>query len=78
MTEFPKLKYPLDRTSLNTADGLILLAYDMIWRWQKNGSIKHLENSEGVFLLHDTDANLAGLGTYIRNVIPGGSDMFET
>lgn len=66
MKHFPQLKQPLDRRGLSTQDGLILLAYDIVWRWQQNGSISHLPSYEGLTLTHDTEANLEGLGAYIK------------
>lgn len=66
MKQFPRLKYPLDRRNLTTEQGLILLAYDIVWRWRDKASISHLDSFEGLTLVHDTEANLEGLGAFIK------------
>ena len=77
MVQFQKLKYPLNRTTLNAQDGIILLAYDIIWRWRESASISHLQKDDGLALLHDTEANLMGLEAYIKHTIPDGAERFE-
>lgn len=75
MKHFPKLQYPLDRRNLSPEAGLILLAYDMIWRWRDKASISHLEPFDGTVLLHDTEANLSSLGCFIEQNL--GNDRFD-
>lgn len=75
MKTYPKLRYPLDRRALDMEPGLILLAYDMIYRWSQVASVSHLDKFEGITLIHDTEANLDSLGDYINAKI--GSDRFE-
>lgn len=73
--DFPKLKWPLNRTGLKEEQGLFLLAYDMVWRWHKMASISHLNEIDGLSLLEDTRVNLNQLGLYIVSNI--GADRFE-
>lgn len=73
--EFPKLKWPLNRTRLNEQDGLILLAYDILWRVKNHAVLSHLEEKEAFNLNHDINSNMISLGRYLRKTLT--DDIFE-
>jgi hypothetical protein len=72
---FPKLKYPIHTFNLKPEVRLILLAYDLTYRWLTTASLRDVSETEGITLLHDTEANLNGLGTFIANEI--GPHVFD-
>ncbi len=74
-TKFPKLKYPIHTSYLKPEVRLILLAYDLTYRWLTTASLRDVSETEGITLLHDTEANLNGLGTFIANEI--GPHVFD-
>lgn len=72
---YPKLKYPLDRRSLSFEHGIILCAYDLIYRLLDAGDFKKLEQLKHEALMQDAQANLIQLGSFINSEI--GKDRFE-
>jgi len=75
MKSFPSLRYPLDRRTLTTEQGLALIAYDLLYKWTKMASISHLDKMDGLTLEHDTEAVLQSLGGYIEENI--GEERFD-
>jgi hypothetical protein len=74
---YPKLKYPLDRRNLNEEQGLILLAYDCVYRLLDAVEVHKtdLDGPARQTLINDAGANMIGLGSYIMEKI--GKERFE-
>lgn len=78
MTNFPKLVYPLDRRLLSRDDGLLLLNYDILWRWHNAllPTVGTLTAIEATNLDGDTQVNLNELRKIICSW-PEGRQRFE-
>ena len=75
MKQYPKLRWPMNTRDLSAVERRQLLAYDIVWRWLTTASLRDVSETEGITLLHDTEANLNGLGTFIANEI--GPHVFD-
>lgn len=65
----------MNTRDLSAVERRQLLAYDIVWRWLTTASLRDAGETEGITLLHDTEANLNGLGTFIANEI--GPHVFD-
>lgn len=65
----------MNTRDLSAVERRQLLAYDIVWRWLTTASLRDVSETEGITLLHDTEANLNGLGTFIANEI--GPHVFD-
>lgn len=65
----------MNTRDLSAVERRQLLAYDIVWRWLTTASLRDVGETEGITLLHDTEANLNGLGTFIANEI--GPHVFD-
>jgi regulator of RNase E activity RraB len=75
MESFPRLKLPLNRTTLTPDQGRQLLAYDITQRLVAELISPSLDAVGLTTLLSDADANMHGLGTFIRENL--GPDRFD-
>lgn len=65
----------MNTRDLSAVERRQLLAYDIVYRWLTTASLRDVSETEGITLLHDTEANLNGLGTFIANEI--GPHVFD-
>lgn len=65
----------MNTRDLSAVERRQLLAYDIVYRWLTTASLRDVGETEGITLLHDTEANLNGLGTFIANEI--GPHVFD-
>ena len=65
----------MNTRDLSAVERRQLLAYDIVYRWLTTASLRDAGETEGITLLHDTEANLNGLGTFIANEI--GPHVFD-